>query len=38
MAKKKEKTEYAKHMSRLAKLENKLKVQEEERAKKRRNK
>ena len=36
MAKKKEKTEYAKNMSRIAKLENKLRKQEEERAKKRR--
>ena len=37
MAKKKEKTEYQKHQSRMAKLEYRLKKEEEERMKRRKN-
>ena len=37
MAKKREKTEYQKHQSRMAKLEYKLKKEEEERIKRKKN-
>lgn len=37
MAKKKEKTEYQKHQSRMAKLDYRLKKEEEERMKRRKN-
>ena len=37
MARKKEKTEYQKHQSRMAKLEYKLKVEEEKRLKRKKN-